>query len=276
MTTRDLRPATAATGPAVRQPADRAHTYALVVGIDRYPGYGDLEGACNDARTFRDWLVDPAGGSVPEGNVRLHLSGRARSLRGARPRKPEIDRDLDELVAGAASRATPSRLYLYFAGHGIVPDGSTGAGVLANAVPARCWNLSFSTYLTWFERCKDFAEVVVLSDCCRGFSEVDAGAPVHDICRGTARTGQSTFVAHATDVGAAAFEGPSSGGVVRGHFTSALVDGLSGGAADESTGVIDAGSLAAFLFREVPARSGGLQYSSPVSSYPPLVLRAPA
>ena len=272
MTTRDLRPEVIGRWP-VGEPADRSHTFAVVVGIDRYPGYGDLEGACNDARSFRDWLVDPDGGDVPEGNVRLHLSGNARSLRGARPLKHQIDRDLDELVAVADRAAVPSRLYLYFAGHGIVPTQSTGAGVLANAVPERCWNLSFSTYLTWLQRCRDFAEVVMLSDCCRGLTEADAGAPVHDVCDGTARPGQSTLVAHATDVGATALEGPSEHGPVRGYFTSALVDGLRGDAADESTGVVDANSLAAFLYREVPSRSGGRQIPSITPSYPPLVLR---
>jgi uncharacterized caspase-like protein len=275
MTTRDLRPEVVGTWPAIGQPADRFHTYAVVVGIDRYPGYGDLQGACNDAQAFRDWLVDPGGGDVPEDNVRLHLSGRARSVGGARPLKQEIDRDLEELVGHAERDPLSSRLYLYFAGHGIVPTQSTGAGVLANAVPRACWNLSFSTYLTWFERCKALAEVVMLSDCCRGLTEAEAGAPLHDTCRGVQRRGQSTLVAHATDVGATALEAPSAGGPVRGFFTSALVDGLRGGAADPQTGEVDANSLAAFLHREVLARSGGRQYPAITPSYPPLLLGRP-
>ena len=260
-----------------RQPADRSHTFAVVVGIDDYPGFGDLEGACNDAKAFRRWLVDAAGGDVPTGNVRVHLSGKARSLRGARPLKQQIDRDLEELVAVAESATAPSRLYLYFAGHGIVPSQSTGAGVLANAEPDpdRCWNLSFSTYLTWFERCRAFSEVVMLSDCCRGLTEAEAGAPLHDVCRGKGRPGQSTLVAHATPVGSAALEAERDDGPVRGYFTSALIDGLSGGAVAEGTGAVDANSLAAFLYGEVPARSGGLQIPSITQSWPPLVLRAP-
>jgi len=275
VSTRDLRPEVVGTGPPDGRRADRAHTFALIVGIDRYPGYGDLRGACNDARAFRDWVVDPAGGGVPDENVRLHLSGRARTLRRARPLKQHIDRDLDELVGIAAGGGGPTRLYLYFAGHGIVPAQSTGAGVLANAVPDSCWNLSFSTYLTWFVRCRDFSEVVMLSDCCRGLTEAEAGAPVHDVCRGLAPTQQARLVAHATDVGAQAFEDGDADGPVRGHFTAALVDGLRGGAADAATGAIDANALAAFLSREVPARSGNRQYPTVDLSYPPLVLAGP-
>ena len=48
-------------------------------------------------------------------------------------------------------------------------------------------------------------------------------------------------------------------GPVRGYFTAALVDGLRGGAVDERTGVVDANSLAAFLYRGGP----GSQRRSP-------------
>jgi uncharacterized caspase-like protein len=32
--------------------------YALVVGISKYPALGDLSGPENDARDFRDWLIE--------------------------------------------------------------------------------------------------------------------------------------------------------------------------------------------------------------------------
>ena len=47
--------------------------FALCIGIDRYPGLPgrDLSSATRDARAFRDWLVTPAGGGLPEANVAL-------------------------------------------------------------------------------------------------------------------------------------------------------------------------------------------------------------
>ena len=54
-------------------PADRQHRYAIVIGIDRYPGFRDLGGACNDAEAFAEWLTDPNGGDVPAENVRTLL-----------------------------------------------------------------------------------------------------------------------------------------------------------------------------------------------------------
>ena len=277
MNARDLRPGGGQSAPA-GGPADRAHTFAVVVGIDIYPGYGDLSGACNDAKAFYDWVTDPSGADVPEENARLHISGRARSLRRARPLKREIDRDLDDFVAVARTSAAATRHYLFFSGHGIAPAGSTAAGVLANATRRRCWNLSFSTYLTWFERCKDFSELVMLSDCCRTRVDAAAGAPLHDICGPGSRPGQLTLVAHAADVDERAFEDDDPAGVVRGFFTSALLDGLRGEAADPALGVVDTTSLAAFLRKEVGPRSGNRQYPDirrtdlplPLAQFPPV------
>ena len=61
--------------------------YGLVVGVDHYPEYRSLRGACADAKIFYTWLSDnDEGGGVPEDNRRLLLSTRlppvyARKLR---------------------------------------------------------------------------------------------------------------------------------------------------------------------------------------------------
>ncbi|NTV96679.1 MAG: hypothetical protein HGA75_14920, partial [Thiobacillus sp.] len=44
--------------------------YAIVVGINYYPGLGSLQGAEYDAGQFAAWLEDPAGGGLPPANVR--------------------------------------------------------------------------------------------------------------------------------------------------------------------------------------------------------------
>jgi hypothetical protein len=43
--------------------------YAIVVGINRYPGIGDLSGARAGAEQLAAWLSDPDVGSLPKANV---------------------------------------------------------------------------------------------------------------------------------------------------------------------------------------------------------------
>jgi hypothetical protein len=42
------------------------HHYAVVVGINRYPGIRDLQAARRDAEDFANWLRDPSGGALPD------------------------------------------------------------------------------------------------------------------------------------------------------------------------------------------------------------------
>ena len=48
--------------------------HAIVVGISRYPGLGDLAGPENDAGEFTRWLLSPTGGDVPGEHVRTIVS----------------------------------------------------------------------------------------------------------------------------------------------------------------------------------------------------------
>lgn len=55
------------------------NTYAVIVGISKYetPGIGRLDFAHRDAQEFARFLQSKAGGSVPEGNIRLLLNNDA-------------------------------------------------------------------------------------------------------------------------------------------------------------------------------------------------------
>src|SRR5918992_2793158 len=51
--------------------------WAIVVGIDQYwTERASLKGAVRDALLMREWLLDPAGGNVPEENLTLVLAPR--------------------------------------------------------------------------------------------------------------------------------------------------------------------------------------------------------
>lgn len=43
--------------------------YAIVVGINHYPGMNPLKGAEQDALNFIEWLKDPKGGDVPKEQI---------------------------------------------------------------------------------------------------------------------------------------------------------------------------------------------------------------
>ncbi len=244
------------------EPPAPAHHYAIVAGIDRYPALSDLRGACNDATAFHDWLVDSNGGRVPAANVRLHLGREASDARSARPKQWEIDADLDEIVDLARvdhSAGHPTRLYIYFAGHGIAAGTGTAAWLMADAKHNLFNNMAVEPYRAWLDRCRDFDEVVILSDCCRSIMvDVQEGRQPHT-CDGPGPREQRLFLAHAADIGERAFEtwvGDEE--AARGHFTRALLEGL-GGAATDADGDIRASRLAAHLRARVRELSSGAQ-----------------
>jgi hypothetical protein len=230
------------TGIDVPEPAVRDHRYAIVVGIDRYPGFRDLGGPCNDAEAFAAWLRDPAGGDVPAANIRLLVGRDATDVQSARPVKRDIDIALHELVTLVRAARAPCRLYLYFAGHGVAAGLGTAALLMADAERGLCWNLSLAPYRAWLERCRDFSEVILFCDCCRTLMpDVPEGTPPHETCPEPYPFPQQAFVALAADLGEPAYETND-----RGHFTAALLDGLRGAASD-ATGSVRADMLAGFL-----------------------------
>lgn len=249
-------------------PASTEHHHAIVIGIDRYPALSDLRGACTDAVAVGQWLVDPDGGAVPPDNVRLHLGREAADARSATPKKWQIDADLDELVEAVRRPAPTSgstRLYLYFAGHGIAAGMGTGAWLMADAKHNLFNNLALTPYREWLDRCRDFEEVVIFSDCCRSIMTVVQEAPQPHSCDAPGPREQRVLLAHAADIGAAAFEDtrPGDDGP-RGTFTRALLEGLGGAAADAS-GAVRAGPLAMHLRARVRELSRGAQRAQVVA-----------
>jgi hypothetical protein len=92
--------------------------YAVVVGLSRYPGLGNLNGPENDARNFAQWLEDENGGAVPGSQVKLILSSRyrrAKELRRARPQADAVDEAFEEIIdlATLSGGRGGRRLYIW-------------------------------------------------------------------------------------------------------------------------------------------------------------------
>ena len=150
---------------------------AVVVGISQYPGYDGKDLVCpgQDAVAFREWLVDPAGGNVPEENIQMVIvppAKRKMSKRSAKPTEKAIHEAIKTAYqdAGKVTGAewNQSRLYLFLSGHGIslrTEDASLLAADASDDDPGR--HVSSSAIKDFFQKEHYFREIVVFADCCR-------------------------------------------------------------------------------------------------------------
>lgn len=247
--------------------------YAAIVGISRYPELGDLSGPVNDANDFYSWLTAPYGGGVPSSNVKLIMTpdkgGSFTRAAGSRPVKFEVDEALRILniremakMEGEPSAWNTSRLYIYLAGHGILPEAGDAALLFANAATDLYENLELRSYLDYYRRCGIFREVVAFADCCRNWIGIvgGSGVPFLKIARPQARV--YSLVGYASGPGDPAYEEierdvhPDDR---RGYFTKVLLAGLKGAARlDPDRGAITSTTLAEYVSPVVENITGHL------------------
>ena len=235
--------------------------YAVVVGVDRYPGLTDLRLPRNDATRFCEWLRDEDGGGLGAGNVRSIMRKDDETFsqpREARPRSDEIEWELVEIheclrkaVADDPAAWEQSRLYVYVSGHGVAPTGGLGSIVFADAAPAlNLWDLiELDALKSWYKRATLFRQVIVFADCCR---EQRPHAPALRLRFGEQRQryGDScdVLVVWGSEYAERAYEPqPDEVDATYGYFTTALIEGLKGGAADRNNGEISAVNLFQYI-----------------------------
>jgi|GEM_PF-5352018 len=178
------------------------HDYAIIVGIQHYPGVSHLSGPLNDADDFKKWLLDTAGGQIPEDNITMvchkyedkdlpglnvynanptrdtirmtfeKLNAHGRAVRGAfdteeleqKSLRFYMDADDHCLYAGR-------RLYLFFAGHGLNDKNVKNniSLLAANGNYNELANQGVDAFhcLDFYEKSGYFKEVVLITDCCR-------------------------------------------------------------------------------------------------------------
>lgn len=254
-------------------PVRNRYHYAVVVGINDYPGgYAALSGPVNDARAFAEWLTDPQHGALPKGNVRQVLSPKRRPVRlsSAKPTKELVDDAIwatRESLRRELQKAPEeervglrheSRIYLFVAGHGMMPGGGVAALLDAKAARGRQTNVELQSYLEWLVADGLFAEVCVFADCCRNYELLaQPGVPPFD--RAGEAGGKVIFLmALATTAGRLSFEDTDESIPAderRGYFSKALVEGLRGNAADPDTGLVTHELLRAYVDKVVAERT---------------------
>ncbi len=252
--------------------------YAIIIGLQNYPGINDLDGPENDARAFRDWAVSPTGGGVPNDSTHLRIILSSdnplpfQSMEDAKPVASEIENafrrlrriHLDNIDRGVGPRIG-RRLYIYMAGHGIAPTSSgsvnqqESALLMANVDPSAfgpSYQIPGAYTATWFSLNDCFAEIFLFMDCCRG-AEWVPGINIFLPPEGTSNVAKRCY-AFGTTWGQNAREKPmrDEGGAVRGVFTKTLLMGLSGGAAiadldNPAQGTITVSSLKGFIHNQI-------------------------
>jgi len=248
---------------------------AIVVGVNRYPSLGDLEGPENDAKEFVKWLTDKDGGSVPKANIECILSSDFKVKNDpvdAEPTTAELERAFDQLhVLGDKNGGKAGdRLYIYLAGHGFAPAFEDVALLMANAARGRSGHhVSGRTYANWFRQSAFFDEVVLFMDCCR---EHNARASVRSLPFEplTAATPARHIYGFATEWSRASRERKiGANGQVQGLFTVALLAGLRGGATRNASGQVTAKTLVEFVHPYLArlTKQAGLECQNPEFIY---------
>lgn len=214
--------------------------YAIVIGINDYPGFSSLNKACTDAINVHQWLTNETGGKIPDSQCRLLLSG----INPSKPIHQHVDEEMQTLFDLASENENANRFYFYFSGHGIGESPDDNALCLADwSRTFRIRALSSRDYINNIVNTGYFNEVFFWLDCCRNSLTGCKGLPPSNPTIGI---GDKTpkcrkFIAYATDYTNPAFEASSASSNSpsnNSYFTMALIEGLNGAAADPETGII--------------------------------------
>jgi hypothetical protein len=228
--------------------------WAVIVGVQLYPGISDLEGPVLDAMAFEEWVKDPSGGNVDPGQVLTILSPNPPpagfDVWTAKPIEAEVSDAFEQVRQAVYPDKQGRRLYIYMAGHGIEPTSNQPAVLMANAGERRLgYHVLGRAYADWFFRAAAFTEILLFMDCCR---DNYPAAPIRPVpwdpevfpdpvgvvkylyafaTQWTRRSRERTI---------------QTGAGKRGVFTYALIEGLKG-AASRADGYVTMASLQTYL-----------------------------
>jgi uncharacterized caspase-like protein len=152
--------------------------WAVSIGIDQYLGLKPLRYARHDAVAMDAWLRESAGISDDKRTLVTYDGERGQPFARRVDAMPTardvwdaimvhikaVRRHIDQCPEDWGS----TRLVVYFAGHGIAPGALETTGLPADADQDNLGiGMSFSGLKAWLAASHDFAEVVLIADCCR-------------------------------------------------------------------------------------------------------------
>ncbi|SRR6266568_2452904 len=185
---------------------------ALVIGIDKYPSM-PLQGCEHDATAIASILEKDGDGS-PNFDVKLLSSEQGNVTNEV------IQGALGKLFSGDADTAL-----FYFAGHGIVDPVTDSGYIVSQDGKKGSWGMSLSELMGLANNASPRIKstVIILDSCNSGFAGEIAGLTATNV---------SVVGNGVTILTACHREGTAAESQGQGLFTSMLLDGLSGGAAD--------------------------------------------
>jgi Caspase domain len=207
--------------------------WAVVIGINSYwLPQACLTGAVKDALAMREWLLDPNGGNVPPGNLKLLLAprkgGRVGTVEWTKATSGNILTEINDLIQ--RSGGVGERLYFFYAGHGITArvsnsDETTIVGTdFTNVLTQNSCTLRS---LTEFFETTQFQNQFFFIDACRNIpwkGEIVPGFWTQPQPRDPGLPPIQQFTFYATSPGSQARETADE----RGAFSKIMLKGLSG------------------------------------------------
>jgi conflict system STAND superfamily ATPase/caspase domain-containing protein len=219
------------------RPIRKPSSWAIVVGIDRYWNeQACLKGAVRDALTMRTWLLDEAGGNVPEENLALILSpvegNEPKDVQAAEATNMGIVNAIDGLIK--KSKGEGERLYFFYAGHGLtarINQRDENALVCSDFTEVATTNSIALRSLWEFFETVQFQDQFFFVDACRNIPwenvEFEIGRWSLPRKRDPGLPPTQQFILYATSPGLRGQEMQEAGNE-RGAFTEVLIGGLSG------------------------------------------------
>lgn len=247
--------------------------HAVVIGINEYPGISTLEGPCNDATEFLDWVTSPGPGGVDSANVHKLLScdlprpDDPDNIRMARPGREQIEEKLEEVFLNASPTAhIGHRLWIFVSGHGMSdinrPEAAAVIAANARSTGATFPHVPVTDYVNYFRRNYTFDEIILVMDCCldvsvlrpldqKGFLQGNPHPRAGDV---------KLFIANATVWSRKSFE-KKFGGTTRGIFSVALMESFKNAPADGNK--VNGRSIKNYIEENVKSIAGDQQIDDP-------------
>jgi hypothetical protein len=238
--------------------------WAVVVGINAYPAFTSLKGPTQDATEFAQWLLSGLGACVPDDQLVLIRSPNYEAppeLEQVSPRLEAVKQAFIELARKASKSEfyrLGRRLYIFLAGHGIlpthtsIPDYDETALLMANAdtitLGEHCGG---HVYAEWFRALGAFDEVVLFVDCCRDQKDNIPLSPHPFPSLRPQRDPARRFYAAATKLDSRAWE-RSFGPATHGVFSYALLEALKNPTLCDAQGCLTGDVLAKYLYANIP------------------------
>jgi len=208
------------------------HTYALVVGIEKYQeSRWNVGGQADDAIKFAQWLGSRG---VPKDNIRLCLSPLEDIEHSELTIEEATEYKIADLITGWLSEKKGDLLYLFWAGHGLITSTRNRRLLCADATKRNWQNLDLDSLLMYLssDSCKIQHHVCII-DACANYILESQGRPTNlgskTFPSGKPKTESQQFVLLATREGEQAKVNASE---KTGYFSQAVMEAL----AEESNG----------------------------------------